>query len=70
MPARLQNMLGLFAQFERENSVLPVAPNYDARMQVAINGLQKKFGANILVAILTLLVVVTFYFVYRMNNRR
>ncbi|MEH6569912.1 MAG: arylsulfatase [Halioglobus sp.] len=70
MPSRLQDMLALFAQFERENSVLPVAPNYNATQQVAINGLQKKFGPNILIAILTLLVLVTFYFAYRLNNSR
>lgn len=70
MPARLQRMLGLYQRFEQENGVLPVAASYDARWQVAINGLQNMYGSNILVAILTLLVLVTFYFIYRMHNRR
>ena len=62
-------MLVFYQQFETENGVLPLAPNYDARRQVAINGLQKMYAPNILVAILTLLVLITFYFFYRMNNR-
>ena len=70
MPSRLQSMLALYEQFERENSVLPVAPNYNATTQVAFNGLQKRFGPNILIAILTVLIMVTFYCVYRMNNSR
>jgi arylsulfatase/uncharacterized sulfatase len=70
MPDRLQTMLGLYREFEKNNGVLPVAPNYNATTQVAINGLRDKFGSNILVAILTLLILIAFYFVNNLYNRK
>jgi len=69
MPARLQNMLGLYHQFTIDNKVLPVAANYYAQRQVALNGLQQRFGSQILLMILTVLVVLPFYLVYRLSHK-
>jgi arylsulfatase A-like enzyme len=69
MPARLQNMLGLYHQFTIDNKVLPVAANYYAQRQVALNGLQQRFGSQILLMILTVLVVLPFYLVYRLSRK-
>ena len=70
MPGRLQAMLGLYEEFEIENRVLPVASDYDATRQVAINGLRNVFGQDILVAIITFVVLVGFYLGNIAYNRR
>lgn len=70
MPDRQQRMLSLYERFQIDNKVLPVAPDYDASRQVAINGLRKVFGPNILVAIITMLVLIGFYLGNIAYNRR
>ncbi|EED33392.1 arylsulfatase [gamma proteobacterium NOR5-3] len=70
MPGRLQQMLSLYQGYVTDNGVLPVLPNYNDRRQVAINGLQDRFGRKILLFLLSLVVLLPFFIAYRMRRRR
>lgn len=70
MPGRLQQMLSLYQGYVTDNGVLPVLPNYNDRRQVAINGLQDRFGRKILLFLLSLVVLLPFFIAYRVRRRR
>ncbi|MFT4872642.1 arylsulfatase [Congregibacter sp.] len=70
MPTRFQHMLSLYQSYVKDNGVLPVSSNYNDRRQVAINGLQDRFGRQILLALLSLVVLLPFLIVYRLRYRR
>jgi arylsulfatase A-like enzyme len=69
MPGRLQTMLALYHDYEKENGVLPVAAGYAQVQQVALNGLRNRFGRHILLGILTFLTLLPFYIIHRFQNR-
>jgi arylsulfatase/uncharacterized sulfatase len=62
---QLQRMLSHYEQYVRANGVLPVSPTFDAKRQVAINGLRRQAGPQILTAILLALVLLPFYLASR-----
>ncbi|WOJ94499.1 arylsulfatase [Congregibacter variabilis] len=70
MPGLLQDMLSEYQSYVADNGVLPVLPNYNDRRQVAINGLQDRFGRQILLALLSVLVLLPFFIAYRLRYRR
>jgi len=70
MPERFELMQTLYADYAAANGVLPVPAGYDATFQGVANGLRERFGSQILLAMLTLLVLIPFYFVYRVLSRR
>jgi len=69
MPQRLQGMLGLYQQYVIDNGVLPVPAGYNDRLQIVFNGLHDRYGRNILLLVLSFVVLLPFYIVYRLNNR-
>ena len=68
-PALLQRMLGMYQQYTLDNAVLPIPAGFDHNRQMVFNGLQDRFGGQILLVILSLLILVPFYVAYRLNNR-
>ena len=68
-PALLQRMLGMYQQYTLDNAVLPIPAGFDHNRQIVFNGLRDRFGTQILLVILSLLVLVPFYVAYRLNNR-
>lgn len=60
MPGRLQRMLALYRDYAAANDVLPVPDGYSQQRQVAINGLRDRFGPEILLALLAMVVLVPF----------
>lgn len=58
---RLQAMLDAYAQYVRDNNVLPVPEGYNQLSQVASNGLRDRFGPEILLVLMTLTVLSVFY---------
>lgn len=69
MPEHFQNMLAQYQRYSEDNGVLPVSDSYDQLKQVAINGLRDRFGSQILLFLLTLIVLLPFYLVYRVKER-
>jgi arylsulfatase A-like enzyme len=69
MPELLQTMLGEYQRYVVDNGVLAVDPNYDQLRQVMFNGLRNRFGPNILLALLSLLVLLPFYILYRSRRK-
>ena len=69
-PALLQRMLALYHQYEKDNGVMPTPFGFQSSRQVVFNGLQERFGTQILIAIFTLLILLPFYVVYRVNGDR
>ena len=70
MPERFELMQALYADYAAANGVLPVPAGYDATFQGVANGLRARFGSQILLAMLTILVLIPFYFIYRVLSRR
>lgn len=69
MPERFQQMLRHYEDYARDNGVLPLPENYDAAVQGVMNGVLDRFGSQILVGLLTLLVLIPFYIGYRYRRR-
>ncbi len=69
MPQRFQEMLGHYQNYVAKNGVLPMPANYDAARQGVINGILDRFGGQILLAVLTIILLVPFYIVYRTRRR-
>ncbi len=69
LPDRFQAMLTAYARFEAENQVMPIPAGYSQTGQLLINMLRDRFGAAILVALLTMLLLVPFV-VYVRTRRR
>lgn len=60
-PHQLQQMLSNYHDYARRNGVLPIARDFDAQRQVAINGLRERGGPPLLIGILLLLTLLPFY---------
>jgi arylsulfatase A-like enzyme len=67
--ARLQRMLTLYQEYSIDNGVLPVPAGYSSSLQVVLNGLHDRFGRQILILVLSIVVLLPFYIVYRMQNK-
>jgi arylsulfatase A-like enzyme len=66
-PARLQRMLNLYHKYEQENDIQIMPAGFIGARQVAINGLRDRFGPQIIIGIITLLILTAFYAIYRRN---
>lgn len=60
MPDRLKTMLADYALFEEENGVEPIPPGYSRTRQLVINMLREQYGAAILIALLTMVLLIPF----------
>lgn len=60
LPDRFQTMLAAYARFEAENAVIPVSTDYNQTRQLVINMIRDRFGPDILVALLTVLLLIPF----------
>jgi arylsulfatase len=69
-PARFQQMLSRYVQFERDNRVLPLPRGYTQMGQIVANTLQMKLGSNFIVGLLTILCLLPFLVAYRMKTKR
>jgi len=69
MPERFDSMMADYQVYEKNNRVLPLPAGYIQQRQVALNGLRDIFGAGIFTFVLTLLILVAFYLVYRHNRK-
>jgi len=65
MPERFQRMRALYEQYAADNGVLPVPPGYDQASQGIFNALKDRFTPQILLLVLTLLVLLPFWLLYR-----
>jgi arylsulfatase/uncharacterized sulfatase len=65
---RLQRMLNLYQQYEKRNDIQAMPAGFVGARQVAINGLRDRFGAQIMIGIITLIILTSFYAIYRQNN--
>lgn len=65
MPRRLREMLSLYDDYVEANGVRPMPAGYNEALQGIVNGVQDRFGSQILLGLLTLLVLVPFYLAYR-----
>jgi arylsulfatase A-like enzyme len=70
MPDRFQAMLALYQQYMNDNGVLPVPAGYNDTLQVALNGLHDRFGGNILLGLLAILVLLPFYIAWRVREEQ
>ena len=69
MPERFARMQTLYAAYARDNGVLPLPAHYNQTLQGVENGLLDRFGTDLLVALLTLLVLAPFAFAWRVRRR-
>jgi arylsulfatase len=69
MPERFERMLAHYRQYTIDNNVLPLPKNYNAAFQGIANGTLDRFGAQILLGLLSLIVLLPFYFAYRSKHR-
>ena len=69
MPARFERMLQLYQEYAADNGVLPVAETYNEEFQGVFNGVRERFGHQILLALLSFLILLPFYIVYRFVRR-
>ena len=69
-PQRFQEMLSGYETYKRENRVLSLPPGYSQMRQLFSNALQERYGANITVMILALIVLLPFFIFYRARKHR
>ena len=69
MPERFELMQTLYADYAAANGVQPVPANYDATFQGVSNGIRERFGPQILLGLLTILILLPFYITYRVLRR-
>jgi arylsulfatase A-like enzyme len=65
---RLQRMLNLYQQYEKRNDIQAMPAGFVGARQVALNGLRDRFGAQIIIGIITLIILTSFYAIYRQNH--
>jgi len=69
MPGRFQHMLSRYEQYRRDNGVLPLPRGYTQMKQLVSNTLYTRLREPFMIALLTLLVLLPFYAVYRSRQR-
>ena len=67
-PLRLQQMLNLYTQYERDNGILPIPEGFDRNRQVAINGLQARAKLPLLTLLIVSVILLPFIWVYRLRK--
>lgn len=65
---RFERMLAGYAQFEKDNRVLPLPEGYSQTGQLMSNFLAERFRVGLVVFLLTLLVLLPFYVAYRVKK--
>ena len=65
MPERFQEMLGHYRQYAADNNVLPLPANYNPVFQGIANGMLDRFGPQLLLGLLSIVVLLPFYMLYR-----
>ncbi|CAA0111488.1 Arylsulfatase [Halioglobus japonicus] len=65
MPERFERMLAHYRQYTIDNNVLPLPANYNPAFQGIANGTLDRFGSQILLGLLSLIVLLPFYLAYR-----
>ena len=68
MPERFSQMRQRYDAFADENGVLPVPEGYNYLLQGTLNGVHDRFGSQLVVLLLTLLVLLPFYLFHRLNK--
>ena len=68
-PARLQQMLSAYEQYQRANKVLEMPPGYGHIKQLLINTLHQQWRTPLLVGLLTLLILLPFIVAFRMGRK-
>jgi arylsulfatase/uncharacterized sulfatase len=68
MPERFEEMLAHYQQYVVDNNVLPLPANYDPVFQGVANGVLDRFGLQLLVGLLALVVLLPFLIWYRARN--
>jgi arylsulfatase/uncharacterized sulfatase len=69
MPERFEEMLAHYQQYVVDNNVLPLPANYDPVFQGIANGMLDRFGLQLLVGLLALVVLLPFLMWYRARHR-
>ena len=67
-PARFQRMLNGYAQFERDNGVMPLPQGYTQSGQLLSNFLAERLRVGIVVLLLTALILLPFLVAYRIRK--
>ncbi len=65
MANRFEKMKALYEQYKQHNKVLPVPPGYNQQRQVLLNAIRHLYAPAIMTAIVTLLILLVLYLVYR-----
>ena len=68
-PALLQEMLGEYERYVDHNQVLPVPIDYDARVQVMLNGLHARGAKAVLLGVLLFALTLPFIVFHRARNK-
>jgi arylsulfatase/uncharacterized sulfatase len=66
-PARFEAMLARYAEYERDNGVLPMPANYSQLRQVTLRGIRDRLGRSLLWVLLWILYLVPFLVWYRVR---
>ena len=68
LPIIFQRMLSRYQRFEHENGVLPLPAGYSQVKQLVSNTLQAQYREGLLIFLLSVLLLLPFYIVYRMKK--
>lgn len=67
MPARFQQMLSAYENFERQNRVQALPAGYSQRRQLLLNMLRDRLGVGVIVSLLLVLILIPFVAYVRMR---
>ena len=70
MPARFQQMLSAYENFERQNRVQALPAGYSQRRQLLLNMLRDRLGGGVIVSLLLVLILIPFVAYVRMRAPR
>jgi arylsulfatase/uncharacterized sulfatase len=70
MPERFEEMLDHYQQYVADNNVRPLPANYNPVFQGIANGMLDRFGPQLLLALLSIVILLPFYLLYRGRHRR
>lgn len=68
LPIIFQRMLSRYQRFEHENGVLPLPAGYSQVKQLVSNTLQAQYREGLLIFLLSVLLLLPFFIVYRMKK--
>ena len=70
LPARFQQMLSAYENFERQNRVQALPAGYSQRRQLLLNMLRDRLGSGVIVSLLLVLILIPFVAYVRMRAPR